>query len=160
MLRDPLTTLLAVAILVSAAGCIYLLVTRSPDYHEQSAPDAKGDPVKPTGIRAIDERPERTYRYRTGMSTVRLVSAHECDIYGGRVTWRDLEGRIVLSLPSDAVHALTCLDSIGLSTDPILGDHIVAADRCDWCSLAIERGRFDNRHSGHHFPDCPHRSAR
>lgn len=92
------------------------------------APGRIGDPL-----------PVLTWRYHRGDpdGTLRVVRAHGCDIEGGRVTWRDWHGAIVLSEPSEYVHHLACEQADGTADDrPAYADE---SGRCPWCVEAASR---------------------
>lgn len=94
-----------------------------------------------------------TYRFRYGDSdgSERIVYAHVCHTDGGRVTWKDRRGHIVLSEPSDYVHNLSCDEAAGALRP--------AAEPCSWCDEAAELQRVDVDDlvdTSGHIPDCPH----
>lgn len=86
-----------------------------------------------------DPPPVLTWRYHRGDpdGTLRVVRAHGCDIDGGRVTWRDWWGGIVLSEPSELVHHLAQEDADGTADDrPAYADEVRA-----WDGATGERSR-------------------
>lgn len=123
-----------------------------------------GDIVRGGPGRIGDPPPVLTWRYHRGDpdGTLRVVRAHGCDIEGGRVTWRDWHGAIVLSEPSTHVHHLACEQADGTADDrPAYAGELrpgeVVSLTCPWCAEAARRG-VDvgaNMESDGHLHNCP-----
>jgi hypothetical protein len=99
-------------------------------------------------------RDVQTYRYtRPGSEDVHVVRAWSCDIAAGRVTWRDIDGRIILSRHSDDVGRLSCDEAEGDADERLASTE----DACPWCEERRTRDRrvLVDMRTGH-MPGCPH----